>query len=479
MKNNDMFAITAFLTILAAVLAALLFFVPSRGAVVPPDCAIPEGGGTCTVTVSLPANKTANYAAYDFTFVPTAGTPTQWTSLSPVAGINNEDSVPDSINDRKWAYLYAYPSYVLPYRLEIEATGSASVNIYANLMILRPVRPRAATSFEPICLYNDVGQLPRTTCDSANSWVRQCRIGYCTQTWFYFQHTDNTPSVTILAEADLVRDPQGTVNGTQTLAASISYPDIREPLSTEQFVVQIHAQGTTQVIQKPPEVRVRSVPLLYPGTVTYAVGQTSNTFSGPYDAPKRSTDLSAGLNNVCRRPANAEACTANLTLSSPAGGAFYVTETIQLVNMTPTPGCTSTWTCSNWTQCANQTQTRICTDSSSCNPPTTPSPSLTQTCSVSDPCGTCAETANATCNACIVVPCLLEWRCTEWAACADGQQTRTCTNPCLNTRRPKPPEAQTCTQPPVTPKPWWQSWYTLVGAAVSILGGTVWLWRRR
>ncbi len=69
--------------------------------------------------------------------------------------------------------------------------------------------------------------------------------------------------------------------------------------------------------------------------------------------------------------------------------------------------------------------------------------------------GACTESATTPGGTTNVTPsgvCVENWRCSDWSACTDGKQTRTCVdgNNC-NTTTGKPAESQSCT--PVTPTP--------------------------
>jgi hypothetical protein len=85
-------------------------------------------------------------------------------------------------------------------------------------------------------------------------------------------------------------------------------------------------------------------------------------------------------------------------------------------------GCLLKWNCTEWSECASEgTQTRTCKNIGTCAN-TFNVPKLTQNCTYSGPAEVTTggeETGNA---------CTENWDCTEWSSCADGMQTRICTD---------------------------------------------------
>ena len=150
--------------------------------------------------------------------------------------------------------------------------------------------------------------------------------------------------------------------------------------------------------------------------------------------------------------------------------------------------CTSNWSCATWSACTNSKQTRICTDENSCGD-NSGKPIETQSCSVfctdsdggknysklgtvsgqyfgayNDYCSGGSSLAELYCesssstnyktqfyncsNGCqngACRGCTPYWQCTDWSACVNGQQTKTCTdsNNC-GVATGKPAETQSC-----------------------------------
>jgi len=96
--------------------------------------------------------------------------------------------------------------------------------------------------------------------------------------------------------------------------------------------------------------------------------------------------------------------------------------------------CLPKWSCTEWEECQpDGTQTRTCERViPGCGTSTTP-PEEMQECEYTGGSGPAAET------------CEEFWTCTDWSACVDGQQSRTCSdeNSC-GTEELKPAESQSC-----------------------------------
>ncbi len=82
-----------------------------------------------------------------------------------------------------------------------------------------------------------------------------------------------------------------------------------------------------------------------------------------------------------------------------------------------------------------------CTDWSACTDGT-----QSRTCTDGNSCGTTQDKPPES-QACTPLGCTENWSCTDWSACTDGTQSRTCTdgNSC-GTTQDKPPESQACSQ---------------------------------
>ena len=103
--------------------------------------------------------------------------------------------------------------------------------------------------------------------------------------------------------------------------------------------------------------------------------------------------------------------------------------------------CTESWTCNDWSTCTSSPQTRTCTDANVCGT-TTSKPVESQTCTVASTETSSGSSGGGGGGG----DCRTEWICSEWGACVDKVQTKTCsyaTNYCKPTTT-KPVLTQSC-----------------------------------
>ena len=386
------------LYIMAALILLLFLAGPPRKAVPGGTCTVPYGGGSCTMTVTVDANRSAATYQLGFDFAPSISTQTFTSLLNPshsytttITSANADQSVRSYAD---WTfYLYALnDTAIYDYTATITATAE--------------VRGTTTTSASAAAVTAYIGRpIARYPIDTIITWCADNNYLVCRDVdggQFALDHLQQTGTIVVAHTPNAQ-----VVTATETVRGTTEHTQLYGPITDNKVVAYFRAEHTsltggdgaaTITSQTPLNLSYRKTEAAR--DIQYSLNATGlETFTGPQTSAQ-TIDLASTINSLCHRTQNSQPCSLTLRFSSPAGTTVTATESATWTRPTITDpdedGYDSSYDNCPTTNNPTQADTDHDGIGDACETTTTPTNTST--------CGTCSLPGNTTCGACLPPP---------------------------------------------------------------------------